>query len=84
MICLGGRALQARELDRLISFPCRFEYFSFSSPERAWRLAMASWDRYGEDKKYRKDVDVNDNPKQLCLVGRRRFSGASRVVLQFC
>ena len=44
---------------------------------------MASWDRYGEDKKYRKDVDVNDNPKQLCLVGRRRFSGASPVVLQF-
>ncbi|CAE7228506.1 unnamed protein product [Symbiodinium necroappetens] len=43
----------------------RFEYFSFSSPERAWRLAMASWDRYGEDKKYRKDVDVNDNPKHV-------------------
>ncbi|CAE7298034.1 unnamed protein product [Symbiodinium natans] len=26
---------------------------------------MASWDRYGEDKKYRKDVDMNDNPKHV-------------------
>ena len=34
---------------------------------------MAGWDRYGEDKKYRKDVDLNDNPKQLCSVGRTHF-----------
>lgn len=26
---------------------------------------MASWDRYGEEKKYRKDVDINDNPKHV-------------------
>ena len=38
---------------------------------------MASWDRYGEDKKYRKDVDMNDNPKQLGFVGRRRSSCAT-------
>ena len=30
-------------------------------------LAMAGWDRFGEDKKYRKDVDINDNPKHLSL-----------------
>lgn len=28
-------------------------------------VLMAGWDRYGEDKKYRKDVDVNDNPKHV-------------------
>lgn len=27
--------------------------------------SMAGWDRYGEDKKYRKDVDINDNPKHV-------------------
>ena len=26
---------------------------------------MAGWDRYGEEKKYRKDVDINDNPKHV-------------------
>ncbi|CAJ1376255.1 unnamed protein product [Effrenium voratum] len=26
---------------------------------------MAGWDRYGEEKKYRKDVAMNDNPKHV-------------------
>ena len=32
---------------------------------RAGTRIMAGWDRYGEDKKYRKDVDINDNPKHV-------------------
>eukprot|EP00930_Biecheleria_cincta_P090391 TRINITY_DN7975_c1_g1_i1.p1 TRINITY_DN7975_c1_g1~~TRINITY_DN7975_c1_g1_i1.p1 ORF type:complete len:186 (+),score=48.00 TRINITY_DN7975_c1_g1_i1:70-558(+) len=28
-------------------------------------MAVPGWDRHGEEKKYRKDVDVNDNPKHV-------------------